>query len=399
METRIESGTNDATPAARPDEARVDAAIDALEFKQSTPLSIGVELELQLVETRGCDLTRAASDLIDLVERRPHPGEVKPEITESMIEVATGVHHRYDALAGELLSIREVLGAAAEKLNVLVCGGGAHPFQQWTERQIYDQPRFKRLSDLYGYLAKQFTVFGQHIHIGCPHGDDALYLVHALARYVPHFVALAASSPYSQGADTQFESARLNAVSAFPLSGRAPFVLRWSDFNEYFAKMRRLGIVESMKDFYWDIRPKPEYGTVEIRVCDTPLTAERAAALAAYAQTLARYLLIERPVHLSEDLLLTYTYNRFQSCRFGLDGDFIDPVTQSHSPLRDEIAASMVRLAPHASELDTEAPLATLAAAAREGESDARWMRSRYQLTGSLHDLVWQQCRRWRGES
>jgi carboxylate-amine ligase len=380
-------------------ETPIQSHAEALEFKQSTPLSIGVELELQLVETRGCDLTRAASDLIALVERRPHPGEIKPEITESMIEVASGIQHRYDALAAELLAIRDVLGAAAEKLNVLVCGGGAHPFQHWTERRIYDRPRFKHLSDLYGYLAKQFTVFGQHVHIGCPHGDDALYLVHALGRYVPHFVALSASSPYSQGADTRFESARLNAVSAFPLSGRAPFVLRWSDFNDYFAKMRRLGIVESMKDFYWDIRPKPEYGTVEIRVFDTPLTVERAAALAAYAQTLARYLLIERPMQLSEDLLLAYSYNRFQACRFGFDGDFIDPATQQHSSLRDEIAASMARLEPHARELDTEEPLAVLAAAARDGESDARWMRNRYQLTGSLHDLVWQQCRRWRGAS
>jgi len=389
----MDSGTESriATPA--------EASAESLEFKQSAPLSIGVELELQLVETRGCDLTRAASDLIALVERRPHPGEIKPEITESMIEVASGIQHRHDALAAELLAIRDVLGAAAEKLNVLVCGGGAHPFQHWTERRIYDRPRFKRLSDLYGYLAKQFTVFGQHIHIGCPHGDDALYLVHALGRYVPHFVALSASSPYSQGDDTRFESARSNAVSAFPLSGRAPFVLRWSGFNEYFAKMRRLGIVESMKDFYWDIRPKPEYGTVEIRVCDTPLTVERAAALAAYAQTLARHLLIERPMQLSEDLLLTYGYNRFQACRFGFDGDFIDPVTQQHSSLRDEIAASMARLEPHARELDTEAPLAALAAVAREGESDAQWMRSRFQLTGSLPDLVWQQCRRWRGES
>jgi carboxylate-amine ligase len=389
METRSDPGIA----------APVESATEALEFKQSAPLSIGVELELQLVETRGCDLTRAASDLIALVERRPHPGEIKPEITESMIEVASGIQHRYDALAAELIAIRDVLGAAAEKLNVLVCGGGAHPFQHWTERQIYDRPRFRHLSDLYGYLAKQFTVFGQHVHIGCPHGDDALYLLHALGRYVPHFVALAASSPYSQGADTRFESSRLNAVSAFPLSGRAPFVVRWSDFNEYFAKMRRLGIVESMKDFYWDIRPKPEYGTVEIRVCDTPLTTERAAALAAYAQTLARYLLIERPMHLSEDLLLPYSYNRFQSCRFGFDGDFIDPVTQQHTCLRDEIAATMERLQPHARELDTEEPLAALAATARDGESDARWMRSRYQLTGSLNDLVWQQCRRWRGES
>ena len=373
--------------------------MEPLEFKQSAALSIGVELELQLIDTFGCDLTRAASDLIELTERRSHPGEIKPEITESMIEIATGIHQSYAALDAELKAIRDAVCGAAETLNVHVCGGGAHPFQHWTERQIYDRPRFKHLSDLYGYLAKQFTVFGQHVHVGVPHGDDALYLVHAMSRYVPHFVALAASSPYFQGADTQFESSRLNAVSAFPLSGRAPFFLRWSEFIEYFTKMQRLGIVESMKDFYWDIRPKPEYGTVEIRICDTPLTAERAAALAAYAQTLARYLLIERPFQLSEDLHLTYGYNRFQACRFAMDGDFIDPLAQSHQPLRDDIAATLEKLEPHARELETQAPLAELAAVAREGSTDARWMRSRYQLTGSLQDLVWQQCRKWRGET
>ena len=92
--------------------------------------------------------------------------------------------------------------------------------------------------------------------------------------------------------DTLFNSARLNSVFAFPLSGRAPFMLRWSDFeNDYFAQMERTGVVKSMKDFYWDIRPKPEYGTIELRVCDTPLTVDRAAALACYLQALCRYLL------------------------------------------------------------------------------------------------------------
>jgi glutamate---cysteine ligase / carboxylate-amine ligase len=124
-------------------------------------------------------------------------------------------------------------------------------------------------------------VFGQHIHVGCESGDDALFLLHSLNRYVPHFIALSASSPFFQGSDPPFNSARLNSVFAFSLGGRAPFLLRWVDFeSEYFAKMETMGIVKSMKDFYWDIRPKPEYGTIELRACDTPLTVERAAALA-----------------------------------------------------------------------------------------------------------------------
>jgi hypothetical protein len=106
-------------------------------------------------------------------------------------------------------------------------------------------------------------------------------MLHRMSRYIPHFIALSASSPFVQGQDTQFDSARLNSVFAFPMSGRAPFTLSWDEFGHFFAKTTRTGVVKSMKDFYWDIRPKPEYGTIEIRVFDTPLTVERAAALPA----------------------------------------------------------------------------------------------------------------------
>ena len=164
-------------------------------------------------------------------------------------------------------------------LNLRVAGGGSHPFHDWADRRIFPTGRFRSILERYGYLAKQFTVFGQHIHVGCPGGDDAVYLIHMLTRYVPHFIALSAASPFYQGEDTQFQSSRLTSINAFPLAGHMPFVRDWAEFLEYYDKMRGFGIVASMKDFYWDIRPKPEYGTVEIRVCDTPL--DRAAGGAA----------------------------------------------------------------------------------------------------------------------
>jgi carboxylate-amine ligase len=120
-----------------------------------------------------------------------------------------------------------------------------------------------------------------------------------------------------RGRTRQFDSARLNSVFAFPLSGRAPFVLTWEDFTSYFDKMTRTGVVKSMKDFYWDIRPKPEFGTIEIRVFDTPLTIERAAALAGLRAVAGAWFLAEQPFMPEEDDYLVYTYNRFQACRFG----------------------------------------------------------------------------------
>jgi carboxylate-amine ligase len=373
--------------------------MDAMEFRPSTPLTLGVELELQVLNTRDCDLTRGASDLLELLKGSGHPGEIKPEITESMIEVSTSIHERHATLLAELRTIRAALVPAAERLNLAIAGGGAHPFQHWSERQIYDGPRFKHLSDLYGYLAKQFTVFGQHVHIGCAHGDDALFLLHAMSRYVPHYIALAASSPYYQGVDTAFDSSRLNSIFTFPLSGRAPFMLGWSEFTAYFERMRAFGIVESMKDFYWDIRPKPEYGTIEIRVFDTPLTIERAASLAAYAQMLTRYLLVERPVRPVEDHYLVYTYNRFQACRFGLDGNFIDPITQKHRTLREDILDTLRGLETHARELGSAPVVAVLRAVAETAGNDARWMRAVFERNQSLQDLMWQSSRTWSGST
>ncbi|MDM7456386.1 MAG: YbdK family carboxylate-amine ligase [Tepidimonas sp.] len=358
-------------------------------FMQSDALTMGVELELQIVHPYDLDLTPGADDLLALLKRAPFPGSVTPEMTQSMIEIATGVHTRHDELLAQLRAIRDTLLAAAERLNIELAGGGTHPFQRWFEQRIFDKPRFQQLSGLYGYLAKQFTVFGQHVHIGCRSADEALFLLHALNRYVPHFIALSAASPFFQGVDTLFDSARLNSVFAFPLSGRAPFVLHWDDFEQgYFRKMESTGVVKSMKDFYWDIRPKPEYGTIELRVCDTPLTVERAAALACYLQALCRHLLEGGEPPPQEDDYLVYTYNRFQACRFGLEGTMVHPRTREPLSIREDILATLRRLEPHAQALDSSAALAELEAVAGAAGNHARQLRAAHARTGSIQAVV-----------
>jgi carboxylate-amine ligase len=357
-------------------------------FNPSAPLTFGVELELQLVNLSDFNLTAASPDLMHLLERKPFPGNVTPEITESMIEINSSVHTSYGPLLAELTEIRDTLVAASDTLNIGIAGGGTHPFQHWSDQRISAKPRYEYLSQLYGYLAKQFTVFGQHVHIGCANGDDAMYLLHALNRYLPHFIALSASSPFVQGHDSLFESARLNSVFAFPMSGRAPFTLSWQEFTDvYFAKMERTNIIKSMKDFYWDLRPKPEFGTIELRVCDTPLTVERAAALAAYLQALCRHLLERKDEAPAEDDYLVYNYNRFQACRFGLDGSITHPKTYDSIVIRDDILATLERMLPHAEALGSVEALQHLAAAARSG-SDAAILRRHAEREGSVEGMV-----------
>lgn len=366
-------------------------------FHHSRPLSIGVELELQLVNKRDYDLTPSAPDLMRLLEKQAFPGAITQEITSSMIEISTDICQSHQEVLEQLITIRNAIVKAADKLDIGMCGGGTHPFQHWSQQRISDTPRYHQISELYGYLSKQFTVFGQHVHIGCPGPDEALILLHGLSRYIPHFIALTASSPFVQGVDTGFHSARLNSVFAFPLSGRAPFLTQWQDFIAYFNKMAHTGLVKSMKDFYWDIRPKPEFGTIEIRVMDTPLTIERAAMITAYIQCVSRWLMVEKTIRPEEDHYLSYTFNRFQACRFGLDGTVADPVTGDHRSIREDILALLDNLAPHAVELDAEDACSQVAELARGQDNDATWIRRRQEREQLLPEVVRQQCLLWQG--
>ena len=374
------------------------APAPALEpFQHSAALSLGVELELQLVNTHDYDLAPYSDEMLRLMTRIPLPGAVVPEMTSSMIEVSTGVCHSCTEVLGQLTQMRDALVRCADKLNIACVGGGTHPFQMWHEQRIYDKPRFRQLSELYGYLSKQFTIFGQHVHVGCPDADSALLMLHRMSRYIPHFIALSASSPFVQGQDTQFDSARLNSVFAFPMSGRAPFTLHWEEFGQFFAKSTRTGVVKSMKDFYWDIRPKPEYGTIEIRVFDTPLTVERAAALSGFVQSLAAWFLHEQPFLPQEDDYMVYTYNRFQACRFGLDAVYVDPPTGEHLPLREHFLQTLDRIAPHAQALGAGAAIDQLRQGAELGANDARWLRDTQSRERLLAETVRQAAERFRG--
>jgi carboxylate-amine ligase len=358
-------------------------------FKTSESLTMGVELEWQLVNAYDFDLCSSADDLLELLGRKLFPGVVTPEMTQSMIEVATGIHSRYGPMLAQLQDIRHTVVAACDRLNIDLAGGGTHPFQRWFEQRIFAKQRFKELSGLYGYLAKQFTVFGQHVHIGCASADEALFLLHSLNRYVPHFIALSASSPYLQGVDTLFDSSRLNSVFAFPLSGRAPFTLSWDDFaTNYFTKMESTGVVKSMKDFYWDIRPKPEYGTIELRVCDTPLTVQRAASLACYLQALCRHLLERNEPMPEEDDYLVYNYNRFQACRFGMDGMMVNPKTREQISIREDVLTTLRVLQPHMVALESLPAGDDIERVASTGGNDASWLRARFTEFGSVQGVV-----------
>lgn len=370
--------------------------MSALDFHPSKPLTLGVELEWQIIDPATGKLKSKSVDLLDAINNAD--GKLtefyKPEFIRSMIELNSGIHENANDLLAELYELQQAIDPILKSLNLALAGGGTHPFESWTNRKIYPNQRYVKLHQTYGFLLKRVSVYGQHIHIGCDTPENMLYLNHALGRYVPHFIALSAASPYYLGIDTYFDCARLSMMSAFPTSGTIPFITEWQAFQDYFQQLCKFRLVNSMKDLYWDIRPKPEYGTVELRICDSPLTLKKAAALGAYAQALSAYLLDKQPA-IDHSIYIPYQYNRFAAMRYGLDAYILDIQTDTEKLLSEDILSSLAILKPYAKKLGSETLLATLEETCRTKECDAHKLREVYMQKHNLQATVEYAIQAW----
>ncbi|MGZ8287903.1 MAG: YbdK family carboxylate-amine ligase [Telluria sp.] len=357
-------------------------------FAHSEMGSMGIELELMVLDRLTFDLLPAAPDILRLLDQVKKEWVATPEITTSMLEVATSIMGGYGQAAAQLEEIRSAVAGAAFQVGAAISGGGAHPFQKWAEQRIYPKERYRASARKFGYLAKLFTVFGMHVHIGVPSADEAIRISAWLTQRAPLFIGLSANSPCWQGEDSGFCSARSNVVGAFPMSGTMPADIRsWSDFEAYFSRLAGHGIVSSIKDFYWDVRPKPEYGTVELRVLDTPLRPAYAAALASYA----RELCIEAhgrpgswPADSSREL---YTWNRFNAARDGVEGIWIDPETGERNTVAQVVENDLQRLAASS----TDPGFGTACKVIRElmaRGGQARWLTSHMDAGSGVNDIA-----------
>lgn len=313
--------------------------------------------------------------LLHALEGRAFAASIKAEITQSMIEVNSGIHASADSLEAELREICASLCDAAAGQGLALSGGGAHPFRDWPQRDIFPDKRFVTLQGVYGYLVKQFTVFGQHVHVGVTSADDAIYLTHVFNCFVPHFVALTASSPFQRGVDTDFHSSRVNVISMFPLNGQLPDVRDWREFEAYFLRMQRTGLVRTMKDLYWDARPKPEFGTVELRACDMPLTLTHAADIAALCQTIARCYLDQRPrlnTALQHEICAV---NRFKAAKSAWDATILDVESDRPVSLAESTASLIDRCLPYCDCRGAADRLQRLGRRVAARSTDADWIR------------------------
>ncbi|RSZ60889.1 glutamate--cysteine ligase [Massilia atriviolacea] len=357
-------------------------------FTESRLGTMGIELELMVLDRLTHDLMPAAPDILRLLDMQTKKWIATPEITTSMLEVASSILGSYAEAAAEIEEIRASVQRAAFQVGAAISGGGAHPFQRWNEQRIYPKERYRESARKYGYLAKMFTVFGMHVHVGVPSADEAIRLCAWLTQRAPLFIALSANSPCWQGEDSGFCSARSNVVGAFPMSGTMPSHIRsWHDFEQHFARLAGHGIVNSIKDFYWDVRPKPEFGTIELRVLDTPLHASYAAALACYARELCIEAYQAPGTWPSDDSRELYAWNRFNAAKDGVEAVWIDPCTGIGLPVRQVVLDDLERLAARSTDPGFPEARRTIGELMERG-GQARWLRAHLDAGSGMNDLA-----------
>ncbi|MFO0688151.1 MAG: YbdK family carboxylate-amine ligase [Myxococcota bacterium] len=350
-----------------------------MEFRSSSALTFGMELELQIVSSETGALSPSSLAFWESVKDSRDAPRYSLEATLSTIELNTSVHTDADAMASEALRLTRTLCDLAASRSLLIRGGGTQRTQFWNERIMAPTERARLLKSRFGYLPKRFSTYGMHVHVGMPDGDEAIRVGNGLQACAPLFIALSAASPFLQMADTGFCASRPLEPLVYPHGGPMPRLPDWRTFEERAAEIFSTPLASSLNDVYWDVRPKPEFGTVEVRVFDTPLSVAKAVGLAAFTRAMAARLL-------AGGLALPATpppptaerVSRFLACRDGLEAELFDPFALRWKPARTwfEESVSAIERAPVC-----EADLRRILHLRRhlEVESDSTTMRRSWQ--------------------
>jgi carboxylate-amine ligase len=361
-------------------------------FNASPTSTVGVEMELTVVDRSTRELVSAASDLLaDLGRGRPggeHP-KAKHELFECTVEVITGICTTIGEARADLAATIDELAAVAAARDLALVSVGSHPFSRWLDQVISPPPRYSELVDEMQWTAQRLQIFGIHVHVGVRSGAKAIAIANALTLYLPLFLALSASSPYWEAHDTGLASARSKVFEALPTAGLPPHLDDWADFERFMHTLVHAEAIKSIREVWWDIRPHPDFGTVELRICDAVPTLRETAALAALAQCLVEW--FDRRLDAGDELPVPRDWvmrqNKWLAARHGIDADLIVDEAGTRAPTRALVAALVADLAPVAADLGCGAELADVVGILETGPSYER-QRAIVQAGGTLHDVV-----------
>lgn len=366
---------------------------EPIEFKPSQPLSLGVEIELQLVDWKTAELCPAAPRLL---AQLPGP-TFQPEYFQSNLEITTGI---CDTLAQADFQLRQAarrLLKAADELGVDVLGVGTHPLDGGhRDEPLFPSERYRKVHERSRWAASYMSTFGLHVHVGAGDGELAMQLSHGIAPYLGHLLALSASSPFAAGTDTGLASSRVTVFESLPTAGTPPELATWSDFELLMSRLKRSGAIESFKDLLWDLRPSPGYGTVEVRICDGLASLSDTLAMVAGVRGLFAWL-YDR-ARSGERFEPTPSWrlreNKWRAARYGVEAELIVDDLGHTASARGEWERLMGILESYLE----PAYFRLLAGLLDRGPSSER-QRSIHRLYGSLRTVVQHLAAEWREDA
>ncbi len=365
----------------------------AIPWTPSPGPTLGIEWELQLIDRRSRMLRQDAREVLAALPGRSESGEhpkAKYELMQSAVEVVTGICSTVAEAKGDLAAtISQLQRITGERGTMLACAG-THPVSDWRDAKMAPIQRYAELLENLQWLARRIQTFGVHVHVGIRDRSKAMPIVNALAGYLPHFLALTASSPFWSGHDTGLASSRSVVFGGLPTSGPPPQLLSdWSDFENYMDTLLRAGTIRSIKEVWWDIRPHPDFGTVEVRMFDGLPTLREVGMVAALSQSLIHLLdtQLDRGYRLPCPAAWVVRDNKWRATRYGLDAMVITDDFGSTAPLRDQLYELVRELEPVAERLGCAAELAVAFEVLDQGASYER-QRALVASGSELTDVV-----------
>jgi carboxylate-amine ligase len=328
-----------------------------IQFTTSKPFTLGVEIELQILDPKSLNLVPRAPDILSMVPDNLKD-RIKPEFIRSMIEVNTEVCSDMEQVKDSLARLIRQAESLAAQNGTLLFATSLHPFSRHSEQELSDHPRYARIMDELQLVGRRFITQGLHVHVGMSDRDAAIRVCDSIRLFLPILLALTSSSPYYEGIDTGLHSYRAKLFEALPLAGMPDQLESWDKYLEMVRLLTNTGIITGVRDLWWDIRPHPDFGTIEIRICDLPSTFTEILAIVALIQGLVAEM-TQSDKHLNPNMQVLKS-NKWQAARYGLAGTFVYPLLQKKMSMQEAAGELFTKAAPTMEKLGTSHYLSDL---------------------------------------
>lgn len=364
----------------------------AIAWTPSSGSTLGIEWEVQLIDAQTRLLRQDAgvvlAGLRGLQESGEHP-KMRHELMQSTVEVVTGICGTVAEAKADLAMTIKELQRTAEPHGIVLAGAGTHPLSDWRDAKLAPSQRYSELVEQLQWPARRLQTMATHVHVGLRDADRAMPIVNALAVYLPHLLGLTASSPYWSGIDTGLASCRSIVFGSLPNTGPPPGLPDWKSFEDYMDTQLRAGTIRTIKEVWWDVRPHPDFGTIETRIADAVPTFREVGMLAAVVQCLVQLFdtQLDRGYQLPRRSSWVIRDNKWRAIRYGLDAVVITDDSGATAPLRDEVFELLRDLEPVAWRLGCVEELAVASEVLEYGASSER-QRAAHAADADLTSVV-----------